>query len=504
MATISFIPTFNLNTSPKIFTAEDTSDYAGQGISTANVNGCLRIVAPSGTVIYNNTDYSDSGCDIRNFVSEFTKHSIPLPLNIDGLPEDGLYTITYTVYDKNLLVYSTVTGTYTYNYVRPLVVIEQTVDCLSPYFISKDITNYTINGTVPSVLTRTHSLYFPNGSNGQGSPIVTTGSTINAGANQFYNGVQTSVISTVLLYSFSDGLIVSDTVSLNQNATVDCVSLCNIRCCLNDLEQRMSAQKCNNNSKYEETRDLFSQVMGLVGLINLNISCGDGSLVNDLITLIEKLTNCTSNCTDCGSEGSPVLGLGTVLNNVVVDAGDSSVTVTAVVAGTLTTYSVKMNNTLLSKINDSYNTVVSAGKNVSVADSGVVAGVRTYTVKSPISQNLSFGSFVLAGHLTPSFDEVCTFIFAGTNNIPAIQKFIANMFVSDSANTATIRIYDVTNSAVVATSSGTTSTSTNNIIDLGVISNLPVTQALFSIQIQNSSPIALDTVTLKSLLIGTY
>ena len=101
--TISFITTFDLSSASKLIISTDTTNWAGQGIATANVNGCFTITAPSGTVIYNNTDFSDANCDIwiDNDLQE--QQTITLPL-VGSVVEPGVYTIKYSVYDKNLLV----------------------------------------------------------------------------------------------------------------------------------------------------------------------------------------------------------------------------------------------------------------------------------------------------------------------------------------------------------------------------------------------------------------
>ena len=52
MATPSLKVTFNQSTG--FFNLEDVTDWAGQSISTADVNGNIEIIAPDGSVIYSN------------------------------------------------------------------------------------------------------------------------------------------------------------------------------------------------------------------------------------------------------------------------------------------------------------------------------------------------------------------------------------------------------------------------------------------------------------------
>lgn len=53
MATPSLKVTFNKSTG--FFEFQDVTDWAGQGISTANINGNIEVIAPDGSVLYNNT-----------------------------------------------------------------------------------------------------------------------------------------------------------------------------------------------------------------------------------------------------------------------------------------------------------------------------------------------------------------------------------------------------------------------------------------------------------------
>lgn len=401
MATINFLTTFSLDTTPKQFGFEDTSNYLGQD---AYITGCFQIVAPSGAVIYNNTDFSQGGCDIWYSNSEFNQLLINLPIGTNGLPEIGVYTITYTAKDSDLSQTYTHVNTYTYAYVRPTIAIEQTVDCVSPLFTSTDATNYTSNLVVPTVLTRTHTLSYPNGSAGQGSPTVSSGAVITRGAAQFFQGVQTTQISTYLFYTFADGLIVSDTVSGTQNITVDCVNICNLRCCLNTLEARLEHEKCTNYTLYLQTKATFDLVMALVGLVQLNINCGNGANVNNMLNFIKELTNCTDSCNECGTDpNAPIIGVGTILNNVEVISGGVPIEVTSVVAGNLTTYSVKLSDTFVNSVNTAisdlaaltiivaglYNTEVVHGKGGgAISDSGIVAGTKTFTVDFPTTTDV--------------------------------------------------------------------------------------------------------------------
>lgn len=309
MATISFSTTFSLNTTPKKFIFVDTSDYAGQSISTSDVNGCFKITSPSGVVIYNNSDFDNADCDIRVFISTTNQTTISLPLDGAGDVETGDYTIEYSVYNKITLETYTVTNTYTYSFTAPTVEITQVSNCITPLFTSTDSTDYTVNETLPTIV-RTHTLYYPNGSAGQGSPE--TGSGVTLTTSDFYNGTQTTTISSVLTYTFDDGLIVVTTVTGSQEFVVDCTWICAIYCCIRSLEQQMETLRTtgSNDLLYRELTLKFAQVMGLVTLVKTAIECGKSDDVNDYLTTIKDIANCTDDCSCDGTTPSLVTGLG--------------------------------------------------------------------------------------------------------------------------------------------------------------------------------------------------
>lgn len=413
MATISFTTTFDLSVATPVFLFEDTADYVGQGIALADVNGVFNITSPSGTVIYNNTDYSNGACDIRNSVSRDSQQTIALPLGSDGFPEAGIYTIVYSVYDTNLLVYSTITNTYDYAYVRPEVEITQTTDCVSPLFTSTDSTTYTVDSIVPSIV-RSHTITFPVGSGL--SPVVGVAATISVGYEAFANGTQSTTIVSDLTYVFDDRLIVIDAITGYQSVTVDCTDTCAIYCCLRSVEQQMSTYKTTNTALYLTTRGLFTEAMGIVGMVTLARTCNKSADISGYLTEIKSLLNCTDDCSCSGDAPALVTGLGGLVNNVVVNSSGSPITVTPVVVGTTTTYTITFNAALLTTINSLYNTIVAAGTNVTVTDSGIVGLTRTFTVNG--ASNIPV---MLSNNTTPASTSAGVMTSLMSYTIPADQ-----------------------------------------------------------------------------------
>lgn len=380
MATISFNTTFNLPSGVFIF--DDTSDWAGQGIALADVNGSFKIVSPSGVTVYNNTSYTTVDCDIYIDNSLQSQQTVSLPTNGAGEVEQGEYTITYTVYDSNLAQYYTQVNTYTFEFTAPTVEITQTIDCISPLFTSVDSTNYTVNSVAPTI-SRSHEIYYPAGSAGYGTPV--SGSTATLTTGTFYSGTQTTVISTTATWTFSDDLIVVDILEGSKEVVVDCTWVCSIYCCIKALEARMISYETTDSVKYAKEKALFSQVMGLVGLAKLAIECGKSDDVEAYLDVIYRLTECNEDCSCEGDEPALVTGIGGLVNNVVVTAGSANVTVTASTVGNTTTYTVNLGAAFVALVNSLYNTVVAAGANMSVSSS-TVGITTTYTVSTNISR----------------------------------------------------------------------------------------------------------------------
>ena len=544
MPTISFTSLMDLSGSTKVFQFTDTSDYAGQGIALTDVLGNLTITSPSGVIVHTNENWTNLLCDIDRVTSANNQTLIQVPIGLDGEPQAGIYTIKYKVFITGDNFY-TVTNTYNVNYAAPVVAIAQTVDCISPLFSSVDVTDYTVGGTAP-VIDRVHTINFPFGSAGEGSPVIGVTQTLTT--STFYNGTQTTEIFSELTYTFPDGMMIYDEVSGSKEILVDCTDVCAIYCCIRALEQRMISYSTTNTVLYRETTLLFSQIMGLVGLVTLAQRCGKSDEINGYLSSIKLLANCTDDCACTGDAPVQVAGLCGLVNQVIVQSGGEPIEVEGLTSGGVTTYTIYFSGALLTTINSLYNTEVVAGDNISVTDStfgltktftingldttvsagdGIIVtpgatfgGVTDYEVALDLDTFLTWTDLSYAEKGVPYLeclgtsatltdDYVAQFIYPGTNNVAPILKLKANLWNEDGikASGVVIQVYDITNSTIIATSA-TNATPTNwgNIIDLGAISNLPASQAVFQIQVRTIQvgEMKPDSAKLASLLIGTY
>jgi len=381
MVTPIFTVQFDFVTATFIIT--DTTNWSGQTppIATSCVTENFKITAPDGTLIWWNQDYSNINCDIDIDSSTIIQTTIGIPKNANGTFVTGLYTFVATVFDNCANEYYTATQTFNLTLALPTIVINQIVDCLSPLFTSQDATNYVVNGVTPTIV-RTHVVSFPY--NASGSPIspALTSSAANIQTGNFYSGSITTSIGSILTYVFPDGTIVTGRISGTKTITVDCSFICSLSCCLEALETQMENNRCTNEVEFNRLSALFNQVMAKVQLALVAISCGKQNKVNSLIAKIRKLTGCEE---DCGcSDGLPkkVTGLAGVNTiSIVTSCNASLITVTPTTIGNTTTYEICLPTAVANKINGSYNTVVvNDTPNVTVSDSGIVAGVRTFGI----------------------------------------------------------------------------------------------------------------------------
>lgn len=380
----SFQTQFNLTVSPPKFVFTDTFNYGAYGILNNQVKDCFTIYAPGGAVVYSNNNFAapdiDRGAGATNTTNIF------LPLLPTGAPVPGTYIIEMTTEvddGVNPIYYVTTTSTYNFTFVAPSISITQTVDCIGANFISSDTTDYVVQGIAP-VVVRTHDVYVP------GNPVPTTGTTpvIKLGSGQFFNGLQQTVLTSICTWTFPDGSIVSATLTGSKTIAVDCTYFCAIYCCLRSINSNIKKYQGVNDMLANQYQETFAQVMGLVELATLAYSCGKSGDVAGYVHQIQQLADCTDDCSCKDGAPSPVYGLGCAGSGVtvVVSCNPNVISVTSSTVGSTTTYEICLDPALVTKINNAYNTIVAAGTGITVTDSGVIGGIRTFTVNSSITQ----------------------------------------------------------------------------------------------------------------------
>jgi len=386
LSTVNFKVTFDYAASTKEFDFEDTTDYSGQGVSKAVAAGVFKIVAPDGSVVYNNTNFGSPDIDPD---TSLTFSGVPLPLMGDGSVMQGDYVFTYTVQVAGGSISQSYTvprsKTVTLNYSEPTIDLDITVDCNLPLLTSTDNTSYAVNGITPTINSRDHRIQYPAVANkaeidGGDSKTVTT-STVYVVKNQ--NLQYTSTITTLVTYSLGGDAFIYDSISGATRADVACdPNLCDVYCGIHTLWDKLQAAK--GTAREEVLREKFEYVCAIAFAASQAIRCGKSADVSEYLVQIKKIGQFDDGC-GC-SNGEPVLvqGLNGNGQTFVVDAG-GGIDVTVVTAGGTTTYTVELEPALLTKLNNSYNTTVSAGSGITVTETTDASGNKNYEVANTLS-----------------------------------------------------------------------------------------------------------------------
>lgn len=288
-------------------------------ISTDGVDG-LTYTITGGTLVDplgNSVVIDDIGYDGNGGVGTQTYNA---PLDSNGFVVNGSYNVllaSVLVDDGTPTTYTNVDSNYTLSYTAPVVTINQTVNCITPSFVSTDTTDYrvidpTSQGYItPVTVDYAHNLYYPATSNGfPGNATLTSNLTITRGASEFYQGTQTGTVSHDVEYTFVDGLVVTDTLTGSLETLVDCATLlCTLTCGLNKLYNLMEANKTLNNTQYLLNKANFELLSSKAMLAQMNIDCGNSTMATTIIADIKAgLGHC---CDDCGAaDGASISGVG--------------------------------------------------------------------------------------------------------------------------------------------------------------------------------------------------
>ena len=454
LSTVSFTSSFDLQLG--LFVLTDTTDFAGQGVSLSDVLGNFKITDPNGTVIWNNTNYSQetgtaqsggvgsitlavgasatddfykdlyiiitggtgvgqkvlvtgydgstkvalatfgvapdatstyefSFSDIVPEASLVNQGIINLSLSSTGLPIAGTYTIVYSV--KNIITgaYVTSTGTFTFSFITPTIVLTNTVNCFAPQLIGTDATNYVVNGVTPTV-TRTHTLYYPP-SLGL-APITGTATDIST-SSFFTPATFEHTLSVNLDYDFGTYHVLL-TLTGQQFINVTCdAQLCDAYCCISSLYNNYKTNLGVNNILAEQYLIKITKVTSLMTLIQNAYACGQSSNVSSYVSDILRIADCQPGCGCSDSTPHPVVGVGLGNGGItLVDTCGNGITVTSNVVGDTTTYTVCLSQSIINKINSIGSSVV-LGTVSNTVTAVTVGSVTTYTVQGAAVDVLS-------------------------------------------------------------------------------------------------------------------
>lgn len=386
LTTVNVKTTFDYTASPKVFKFEDLTDYAGQSIALTNVVGVIKVVAPSGTTIYDNTNFSSP--DIDPDVSLENSTTIQLPLLADGSVMQGTYTITYTVrVSATTLVPAynvSVTKTINFQYARPTINLTISANVVAPLLKSTDETSYTIvtpTGAVDPTIVRDHRLFYPAtlnlaSINGTGQVVSTS---------TFYTSTTTlqysSSITSTLTYNLGNDFYILDSISgIDTYDLSTAANLCELYCGINKKYQQWQNNKGTTmgNTFFKE----YEQILVIAMQVQIAIDCGKDGDIAGLVTEMKRIGGFNEECVCDG--GTPTLVTGTGGSGTVVVQAGTGTSVSSTTSGNTTTYTVSLSAANVAKLAAAYNSVVAAGTGTSVSVATAADGTKTYTVNSTV------------------------------------------------------------------------------------------------------------------------
>lgn len=386
LSSVDFNTTFDYTTSPKKFSFTDTTDYASQGIALTDVTGVIKVVAPSGVTVYNNTNHSSP--DINPDVSTTNTTTIPLPLLADGTVQKGTYTITYTVRVNATTLsaeYDTQdTKSINFQYTSPTVDLEITANLVTPLMKSTDNTSYNYTpptgGVVTPTITRDHKLFYPatlglSAISGTGSVVSTATFYTQENATLQYSSSCTSTLS----YSLGGGFYISDSVvgydyyDLNADPSL-CTIYCGLRTAYNNWFNNKGTATAQSTYLPK-----YIQLMSIATLAQQAIDCGRTDDVAAYINEMKNIGGFTDGC-GCPTGDEPILVTGTGGSGTVIVEAGTGITVSSSVSGTTTTYTVSLTGANATKLAAAFNTTLVAGDGITISSVTDDDGNIIYTV----------------------------------------------------------------------------------------------------------------------------
>lgn len=415
---------FQLNNTPENFKITDDTDWVGQGIALADVEGVLTIKDPNGNTIHSTVlPAVDIDLDVQDYID-----TIVLPKDSNGVVYRGTYTIIYTAEVTGGVDPGIYTKTFLYDfcYEDIDVDVDLTVDLICSKLTSTDNTSYPSEVTNT---TRTHTVHPPAGLNAVTYPVQTVSTQTN-----IYTPITTKTwtgkVVNILELTYTDGLIVDVTVTGNSERDIqDDINICNLQCNMRALVSRYNTALTNNTANADIIyREQLAPALVNAFMYTSNIECGSFDKATTYYDAVLQFTGSQLDC-QCSDSDTPTLiqascsGGGSGQTYVVDACGtNNAITVSSNTIGDTTTYTICFNQTLFNKLSALTETTVTSTDN-SITVTPSTSG--TYSKNYDLSINLG----------TPSASPVHS--FSGLLEIDLTNKS-AVPSLSWSANWSTL------------------------------------------------------------------
>lgn len=280
----------------------DSTDYTALGLDSTKVKINTKIYLPTGTLYvpaYYNTpavtnDFSPAVP--FNYRTKLGSAAIPdFLLDSHGCFINGLYKVDIKWYYVDTAETFDYSFSETINFKKPEIVIDQKADCFCAKFRSTDKSDYT--GTTE--ISYEHVINYPAETNE--ADIETT--LKDYLDERLANGTYVSEVTTERLITISPVFSIQATLYGKVSTIVDCDTICEIKCGINNLNAAYDAQCGKDSRTAKELKSKLDDVLRYYSIIYINNACGvkvDVSLYIQKIKAI--LGDCDCGCKDCNDD----------------------------------------------------------------------------------------------------------------------------------------------------------------------------------------------------------
>ena len=377
---------------------ESTDWLATYGIDPADVSITLELTRPDN--IQTSHAIAVGGATL-----------ISAPIDALGAVQEGVYVYGYMITIVGAVDPGNYVKTNTIDWCNecPVMAFNTTIDCnCAPIFIQKDVTPYPNNTTVTTTITSRiitvrdgFGNSYTNVANGD--TVTSENDSINAGEWK-----TTAAVTALLTYSNHTTQCTLTAAPGNNPVptarfSVDCIQLCNLKCCL-DAQYNRAEAACFEGPE----QDKFLAAAAIFSIAQGQAQCGDTSNLSKYSAEIKEILNCNEDCDDCSDtsqNGLIVPGCTSTGTTYTFLAGSSSIEVN--VLGTTVTYSLTAKAESILAAVKIYN-VTSSDGSVTVGTSTSVAVIPTTTFDLTAGNiaprdSMAFDlSFDLTGALPPT------------------------------------------------------------------------------------------------------
>lgn len=437
----SFIVNFNLDVESATFgkfVITDTTSYSSDGIANSDVIGFWRIDYPDGTYYIGNF----TSPDIIG-ASSFIYNTLPIPKDSNGAFMQGTYNFSYYIRVAGAVQpgdYQNANNAFNFCPINPPVsniapleggfpCIDFSADCFCRKITAHDTTDYG----VPTTMSRVFSLFPPPS---LGLPTYTTNS-VTLVYNFMYSGGYEVRVNTLLTYVTGIFTITNRVEgSIYENVKCD-INISKLINCFNTYRSEtltMAAQYGGFFNLPNQDLDKWLRINGTLLAFNENLRFGNWTIANAAYDELKLLLACSCSCDDdspqlvnpyCSGSGSN--------NSITVVAAGAGITVSTVVVGQTTTYTVAVQQATLDQI--ATNTTDIATLQALVAS--IIAGTTGQNYRLLLDSTTETAT----GANTTQTDLI-------TGSVPAILttngdyvQLKATLTLENDSNLKTIRVY---------------------------------------------------------------